>query len=330
MKKIFSFFHEEINYFIYFLVLLLTVSSAHYIMSFYFQIKENYELSINNRKQPIEAIEGLIIVISNEQSLPTIFSNLKEWIIDIQREMNEIEFVFITSNNLSNSLNNSINIDKYINNIVVDNCTDFIVDGNCKFAKSLKQLIPKYPNLKWILRIEPNIFINIKGLKHFIQSLNNDFDKKPLIKAGIRKGENSLILDHRSAWFLSMKTATDWSYITMSYDSNELDETPKELLEILNIDINSVPDEHFISHSFSLEEFNSATNSLLSKCPNSYNYYGFLPKYTIHLEDVVSMNFEGQYQYRIQLINHFKSLMNKQIGILIDENSAFLCLLNNK
>ena len=292
--------------------------------------KGNYELLKSNRTQPIEAIEGLIIVISNEKSLPTLLTNLKEWAFDIQREMSEIEIVHVSSNNLSNTFNNSLDINKYINNVIVESCSDLIVDGNCKFANSLKQLIPKYPNLKWVLRVEPNQYININGLRKFIKKLSKDYYNKPFIKAGIRKGENSIVLDHRSAWFLSKRTATDWSYITMSYDSNEFDETPKELLDILNVNIGAIPDEHFVSYSFSIEEFHSASQSMITKCPKSYNYYNFLPRYTINLEDIVSINFDGQYHYRNSLIQEFKALMNKQIGVLMDEFSAFLCISNNK
>ena len=320
-------FADEIGIIIYAAVLLITLFTGTFAMNYYFIFRDNYELKISGRKRPIRSIEGVIAVISNAQSLPIIFSNLNEWALDLEHIMNNVEILYFTSNEMKLQNENSTEISKYITQIIVDDCPNFIVDGNCKFTKGLGQIIDKYHHLKWVMRIEANTYVNPKGLKEYIDSLENNFYQHSFLKAGIRKSDDSFSIDHRSGWLMSQKTARDWSYVKMSYDNNNLDETPNYLLELLNIDIDSIPDEHFITYSFTQDDFQDAISAIANFCPKSYKYFGFLPRYTLPIEKLVTLNFESNYEKRIQAVRKYKNSFHQKLGIVMNEWTGVLCKL---
>ena len=317
----------------YAIIIWFTLKYGMHAMTLYSNYKEKSELIKSSRNVPIDKIEGLIIVISNDKSLPIILSNLNEWAIDLQQEINTVEVIYATGQflQLPEALNNSENnnILKYFKQVLINGCQSFIVDGSCKFTNSLKELLPKYKNLKWVLRIEPNAIVNTIGLKKYISSLDNKYPDRPMLRAAIKNVSESVILDHRSGWFMSKKTAEDWSYLTMAFDNNTLDETPSRLPIVLGINPKDIADQHFISSSFSREDLEDVVGTMSNQCPESFLYFGSAPKRTLKLEDCVTAHFDGTLQERTSAVRQFKETLNKQIGVVMNEFTGILCKFFN-
>lgn len=272
---------------------------------------------------PPEKVEGVIMLLANNNDVQTLSTNWKTWMHSIRASMNKTEFYIVTPGNINwRSIG------------PIFNTTDCAQDDKlCLFKKGLEGAVYAFPNFKWLISATPSVFINENGLNQYLSELHGSPSRKRLLNAGVTQIGKQMCLHRNSAWFMNRRTAQDWiarmsAFEELVHSNNDNFELATgHFLPSLSLTVKEVADPRFIPHQKDFDEFADLVDVAdIEKCNASFRYFDIIEKPVVRIRDAVSWYFTLPAEERNVVMSRIPKLSNL-FGYTMTRTKVSFCVL---
>ena len=316
---------EEILTFSYIILLLFTFYYGIIALDSRNNLIQQKENAKYKTGAPPDKIEGVILVIANNNSVPDLISNWRTWMHEIRTQMNRTEVYITMPKDLSWYPIGPI--------FKILNCSNSNNYEFCIFNSSMNSLIQTFPNFKWVLKIDVKSFINYNGLNKFLNSIDQTFYRKHFFKSAITQINKNIHIDKRSGWFMSRRTAFEWTtkmneFLNLiNLEKTSFVESISSFFKLLSIDIKNCVDQRFIPHSKTADEIADLIDyGSIDLCPSNFRYFDMINQNISLIKDIITWNLDlSPEERRIAMINLAKPSIT--FGYTITRTETKLCLI---